>query len=113
MVDLEKVMGGAEVGMVVADKHMTVIYVNEKAKKFFKAGLKQENLVGRNLTELHSLESVAKIKELYADFKNREQSVYHYTIETSGGIITIVIIPFYDGGQFSGSIEYIFKSSLG
>jgi DUF438 domain-containing protein len=113
MFDLLKIIGGAEVGVVAADDHMKVIYVNDQSKEFFKASLGQENFVGRNLTELHNPKSVEKINKLYSEFKNKKRSFYHYTIKKPNGTITIVIVPHYDGDQFTGAMEFIFEGSLG
>ncbi|MBL7203382.1 MAG: PAS domain-containing protein [Desulfobacteraceae bacterium] len=98
---------------MAADDDMKVIYVNEKFKKIIKAALGLESFVGRNLTEFHKPETVELIGKLYKEFKARERSLYYYTIGTPDGTMTIVIVPFYDGNQFLGTVEFIFESSLG
>ena len=35
-----------------------------------------------------------------------------YTMESPDGILTLVIVPFYEGDTFAGAVELVFEGSL-
>jgi hypothetical protein len=53
-----------------------------------------------------------KIKILYQEFKERKKKLSYYTEDVPEGKLTLVSVPFYDGDDFAGAVEFIFESSL-
>ena len=112
MIDLVKMFDTVEVAIVASDTDLNIVYTNARSKQLFKDQLNQENLVGRSLTECHKPATVEKIKKLFQEFRNKEKALDYYVMDISGGKATVVQVPFYNGGDLTGVMEFIFESSL-
>jgi len=112
MIDLVKMFDTVEVAIVASDTDLNIVYANARSKKMFKDQLNQGSLLGRSLTECHKPATIEKIKELFQEFRNKEKALGYYVIDIPGGKATIVQIPFYDGDDLAGVMEFIFESAL-
>ena len=91
------------VAITVCDTNGTVLEMNEKsATGFSKDGGYQ--LIGKNLFECHSDDSVMKIKELLA-----EKKANVYTIEKKGIKKLIYQAPWFENGILKGLVEFSFE----
>lgn len=111
--DLKSMVDNLEVAMVASDADFNIIYINQKGEKIFKALLNQENLVGRNMAQCHMPETMEKLKKLYQDYREKKKTLHYYVMDIPGGKATIVNVPFYDGDELAGVMEFIFESALG
>jgi len=112
VIDLAKMFDAVEVAIVASDTDLNIVYANARSKKMFKNQLNQGNLVGRSLTACHKPKTVEKIRKLFQEFRNKEKALDYYVMDTPGGKVTIVQVPFYDGGDLTGVMEFIFESAL-
>jgi len=112
MIDLVKMFDTVEVAIVASDADLNIVYANARCTKIFKGQSNQESLVGRSLTECHKPATVDKIRKIFHQFRNREKVLDYYIMDIPGGKATVVQIPFYDGGDFAGVMEFIFESTL-
>jgi len=112
MIDLVKMFDAVEVAIVASDTDLNIVYANARSRKMFKNQLNQGSLVGRSLTECHKPETVEKIRKLFQEFRNKEKALDYYVMDTPGGKVTIVQVPFYDGSDLTGVMEFIFESAL-
>lgn len=112
MKDIIDAIGNLNMPVLAADENMIVFYANDNCKAVFKAGLKQEDFVGKHLKECHPPEAFDKLVKLYDEFKAGTKSISHYTREYPIGKSTLVQVPFFKDGEFAGSIEYIFPGDL-
>jgi transcriptional regulator with PAS, ATPase and Fis domain len=101
-----------EVAIVASDPDFNIIYMNARAKKLFKEQFNKENLVGTSMTECHQPETMEKITKLFQEFRNKEKTLSYYISDFPGGKETIVQVPFYDGDELAGVVEFDFESSL-
>lgn len=85
--------------VVVCDKELNIIYLNEKAKMLFKEE-ERNNAVGRNLLDCHNEVSNKKILEIKTTLKPNI-----YTIEKVGIKKLIYQSPLIKNNQFNGIIE--------
>jgi transcriptional regulator with PAS, ATPase and Fis domain len=91
------------VAITVCDKDGTILEMNQKfAASFSKEGGYQ--LIGKNLFECHSQESVNKIHELITKEKTNV-----YTIEKNGVKKLIYQSPWFDSGELKGLVELTFE----
>lgn len=111
--DIKSMVDGLKVGLTVADANFKITYINERGRELFKALLKAEDLVGKNIQECHKPETQEKLKKLYDDFREKKRSINYYVLDVPTGKATVVQAPFYDGEEFAGVFEYIFESALG
>jgi transcriptional regulator with PAS, ATPase and Fis domain len=91
------------VAITVCDTKGTIIEMNKKsAASFAKDG--GYELIGKNLFECHSQDSVNKIHELIAEEKTNV-----YTIEKNGIKKLIYQAPWFDNGKLKGLVELSFE----
>jgi DUF438 domain-containing protein len=102
-----------DTAIVVSDADFKVIYANEKCKQMFKALLGMENFVGNNMAECHLPVTMEKLKKIYQEFREKKKNLHYYLMDLPDGVLTIVSVPFYDGDNFAGVVEFIFEGSLG
>ncbi len=112
MADVTRIMDNVKVAIVVSDADFNVLYANDRCKKIFKELLNQEGFVGKNMTSCHKPETVEKLKVLYNEYREKTRSMDYYTMDGPDGTLTIVNVPFYEGDDFAGVVEYVFESSL-
>jgi transcriptional regulator with PAS, ATPase and Fis domain len=90
------------VAITVCDTNGTILEMNKKsAESFPKEG--GYDLIGKNLFECHSQDSVNKIHELIAEEKTNV-----YTIEKNGIKKLIYQAPWFDNGKLKGLVELSF-----
>ena len=86
--------------ITVCDKNGIILEMNEKsAASFEKEGGYQ--LIGKNLCDCHSQDSVDKIKGLLLDKKSNA-----YTIEKNGKHKFIYQSPWFEKGELKGLVEF-------
>lgn len=85
--------------ITICDTAGTILYMNEKSQKVFERWGGKE-LIGKNLFECHSDNSVKMIKEMIANGKSNT-----YTIEKNGIKKLIHQTPWYSNGRVAGMVE--------
>jgi transcriptional regulator with PAS, ATPase and Fis domain len=91
------------VAITVCDTLGTILEMNKKsAASFAKEG--GYELIGKNLYECHSQNSVSKINELIIEEKSNI-----YTIEKNGIKKLICQTPWYENGRLKGLVELTFE----
>ena len=91
------------VAITVCDSKGTILEMNKKsAASFAKEG--GYELIGKNLYDCHSRDSVSKINELI-----KENKTNIYTIEKNGIKKLICQSPWYENGQLKGLVELTFE----
>lgn len=111
--DVKKMLDNLNVGAVASDADFNIIYVNRRAEELFKALMNAENLVGTNMRQCHKPETNEKLNMLFQEYREKKRALDYYVMDISGGKATIVNVPFYDGDDFAGVVEFIFESALG
>jgi transcriptional regulator with PAS, ATPase and Fis domain len=86
--------------ITVCDENGTILDMNNKAEASF-ANDGGRQLLGKNLFDCHSPESVIKINELLAENKTNV-----YTIEKNGVHKLIYQSPWYKDGALKGLVEF-------
>jgi PAS domain-containing protein len=112
MVETTNMFDNLNVAIVASDADFKITYANDRCKKLFKEMLDSENFVGNDLGDCHQPETMEKIKILYQEFRERKKKLSYYTEDVPEGKLTLVSVPFYDGDDFAGAVEFIFESSL-
>ncbi|MFX4261073.1 PAS domain-containing protein [Pelotomaculum propionicicum] len=110
--DVKSILDNLEAAAVASDAQFNIVYINKQGEKAFKELLNQENIVGRNMAECHQPETMKKLKELYQEFRDRKKVISHYTMDTPGGKLTLLQVPYFDGDELAGVVEFIFEGSL-
>ncbi len=64
------------------------------------------------MTEFHEPATVEKIRKIFQEFRTKERALHYYVMDIPGGKATVVNIPFYDGDDLAGVMEFIFESAL-
>jgi len=85
--------------VIVCDKELNIIYLNEKAKMLFNEE-ERNKAVGRNLLDCHNEESNKKILEIRITLKPNI-----YTIEKAGIKKLIYQSPLMKDKEFNGIVE--------
>lgn len=85
--------------VIVCDKELNIIYLNEKAKMMFDEN-ERDNALGRNLIECHNEDSNKKILDIKENLKPNI-----YTIEKAGIKKLIYQSPLIKNNEFNGIIE--------
>ncbi|SYZ73125.1 PAS fold domain protein [Candidatus Zixiibacteriota bacterium] len=89
--------------VTICDTTGIIIYMNKKAVATFAAD-GGADLIGKNLFDCHSDESIEKLKDLIAARRTNA-----YTIEKNGVKKLIYQTPWYDDDSFGGLIEFSFE----
>lgn len=110
--DVKSMFDKLEVATVASDADFNVTYVNKRGEKVFKELLNQENFLGKNMARCHKPETMEKLKIMYQDFRDRKINLSYYTMDAPGGKITVVDVPYFNGDEFAGVVEFIFESGL-
>jgi hypothetical protein len=71
-----------------------------------------ENFVGNNMAECHKAETIEKLKALYQEYGDRIRKPDYYTMDVPDDKLTLVNVPFCDGDNLAGVVEFIFEGSL-
>ena len=85
---------------------------NEKCRKLFSKVFSRSDYVSSNLSECHKSETTEKVKSYYQEYTEKKRLLDYYVMDGPNGKVTVVNVPFYDGGEFAGVVEFIFQSSL-
>jgi DUF438 domain-containing protein len=86
--------------IIVCDKGLNIIYLNEKAKMMFDEN-ERDNAIGKNLLDCHNEESNKKINEIKENLKSNV-----YTIEKAGKTKLIYQSPLTENNEFKGIVEF-------
>jgi transcriptional regulator with PAS, ATPase and Fis domain len=113
MTNVANIMASLNTAMLACDADFKVLYANEKCKKMFKDSLQVEDFVGNNMVDCHKPETMEKLKVLFKEYKQKTCNLDYYTMQTPGGTLTLVNVPFYNGDTFGGVVEFIFEGVLG
>ena len=111
--NVEKMFDNLKVAAIASDPDFNIIYINRRGEELFKAIMNAENLVGSNMRACHKPETNEKLERLFQEYRKKERTLDYYVMDTPGGKATIVNVPFYEGDEFAGVVEFIFESSLG
>jgi PAS domain S-box-containing protein len=104
---------GLKVGMIASDTNLNITYINKRGEELFKSLLNAEDLVGKNMAGCHKPETIEMLKDLYQEYREKKKSLSHHIMEVPDGKATVVSVPFYEGDEFAGVVEFIFESTLG
>ena len=89
--------------ITVCDTNGTILEMNKKSASYFaKEGGYQ--LIGKNLFDCHTQDSVSKVKELITENKTNV-----YTIQKNGVKKLIYQSPWYENGKLKGLVELSFE----
>ena len=111
--DVRNMFDNLKVATIASDASYKIIYINKRGEELFKALMNAENLVGTDMRGCHKPETNEKLKNLFQEYREKKRNLDYYVIDVPGGKATIVNVPFYEDGEFSGVVEYIFESALG
>ena len=112
MIDVVKMFETLNTAVMASDTNFKIIYANDKCRKMYKKSSNIENLVGTDMADCHKPETMEKLKTLYREYNEKKKNMHYYTKDIPDGKLTIVNVPFYDGDNFAGVVEFIFESSL-
>jgi transcriptional regulator with PAS, ATPase and Fis domain len=87
------------VSITVCDKEGIITYMNNKSRKTFSSDT-DDKLIGKNLKDCHSQESIAKIFHLLDTKKSNI-----YTIEKNTKKKMINQVPWYEENEVGGLVE--------
>lgn len=110
--DIENMFGNVNVAILAADKDFKVIYQNDKCRKIFEQVFQRSDFIGAPIHECHTPKTTEKVKTYYQEYVERKRDLDHYVMDEPTGKITVVNVPFYDGDECKGVVEFIFESSL-
>ena len=111
--DVKKILDSLKVAAIASDPDFNIIYLNKRGEELFKAIMNAENLVGTNMRSCHKPETNKKLERLFGEYRKKTRTLDYYVMDVPGGKATIVNVPFYDGDEFAGVVEFIFESALG
>lgn len=109
---VKSMLDNLEAAVVASDTQFNIVYINKRGEKAFKELLNQENILGRNMAECHQPETMIKLKKMYQDFSDRKMVISHYTMDTPDGKLTVLQVPYFEGDELAGVVEFIFPGSL-
>ena len=112
MTDVAKMFENINVAIVASDKNFKVIYQNEKCRELFQQVFNRANYVGSDLSECHKPETAEKVESYCREYREKKRALDYYTMDEPDGTVTVVNVPFYDGDEFAGLVEFVFESSL-
>ena len=112
MVDVAKMFETLNTAVMASDTNFKIIYANDKCREMFKRSSNIESLVGTDMRDCHKPETIETLKTLYHEFSEKKKKLHYYTKDIPDDKLTIVSVPFYDGDNLSGVVEFIFESSL-
>lgn len=104
---------GVSVGVI--DRHMNMIYMNEKAKWFYEFAFGSPIVVGQNVAGCHEPIHVKNIKKLLEEFATTDKPLNFFRIpdeKLNGGYLTVLHFPYVKDGQFLGIMEFNIESSM-
>ncbi|MFC1863550.1 PAS domain-containing protein, partial [Thermodesulfobacteriota bacterium] len=102
----------SNVAILASDSNFKVIYQNEKCRQLFNEVLDRTDYIGADLSECHKPETTEKVKEYFKEYEEKKRLLDYYVMDEPDNKTTVVNVPFYDGGEFAGVVEFIFESSL-
>lgn len=102
------------VSIAVLDENMNILYMNERAKWFYKTVFQAENLLGEDVSICHQPIHIKNIKALFEQFHNGKPFSYFHADPPmiEGGQITTLHFPYKVDGQIKGIMEINVESSL-
>ena len=111
--NVQSMFENLKVAAIASDPDFNIIYINRRGEELFKAVMNADNLVGTNMRTCHKPETNEKLEALFQEYREKKKSLDYYVMDIPGGKATIVNVPFYEGEEFSGVVEFIFESALG
>jgi len=111
--EVERMFANLKVAAIASDPDFNIIYINKRGEELFKAVMNAENLVGTNMRACHKPETNEKLENLFQEYREKKRNLDHYVMDVPGGKATIVNVPFYEGDEFTGVVEFIFEGPLG
>ena len=100
--------------VAVLDENMNMMYMNEKARWFYKTVFGAGNILGKNVSACHEPVNIKNIKGLFEQFKaGKPFSFFHAAPPMiEGGQITVLHFPCKRNGEIIGIMEINIESSL-
>lgn len=113
--DIKNIIDNLKVGAVASDTNYNIIYINKRGKEVskLKGVLNAESLMGSNIQSCHKPKTREILKNLFQEYREKKRCFYHYVVDLPSGKTTVVNVPFYDGDEFAGVVEFIFEGALG
>jgi hypothetical protein len=111
--DAKAIFDNLGVAALASDADFNIIYINEAGKVAFKVLLNQDKVLGMNMASCHQPETMEKLKVLYQSFREKKLCQHHYVMDVPGGKATVVSVPFYNGDELGGVVEFVFPGTLG
>jgi transcriptional regulator with PAS, ATPase and Fis domain len=102
------------VSIAVFDRDMKMIYMNDRAKWFYRQVFGAENILGKDVKPCHGAVNVKNISALIEAFENGKPfSFFHADPPMiEGGQITVLHFPYRVDGKVEGVMEINVESSL-
>ena len=113
VMDAKNMFDNLKVAAIASDPDFKIIYINKRGEEVFKAVMNAENLLGTDMRGCHKPETNEKLNNLFQEYRKKKRNLDYYVMDVPGGKATIVNVPFYDGDEFAGVVEFIFESALG
>ena len=60
--------------------------------------------MGNHLGDCQKPETIEKIEKHFAEYKEKKRNLYYYTMDIPDGKLTLVIVLFYEGATFAGTV---------
>lgn len=111
--DAKKMFDNLKVAAIASGPDFNITYINRRGEELFKALMNAENLVGTNIRACHKPETNEKLEKLFQEYREKKRALDYYVMDLPEGKATIVNVPFYDGDEFAGVVEFVFESALG
>ncbi|WKY45231.1 hypothetical protein Q5O14_03780 [Eubacteriaceae bacterium ES2] len=102
------------VSIAVFDCDMNMIYMNERAKWFYRHVFGAENILGKDVKSCHEDVHIRNIKHLLEQFeKGKPLNFFHADPPMiEGGHLTVLHYPYIIEGKVKGIMEINIESSL-
>ena len=111
--EVTKMFEHLNAAILACDANFKVIYQNEKCRQIFSEVFAKADYIGCDLTECHPPAATKKVQRYFKEYKNGDRDLDYYIVDEPSGKVTVVNVPFYEGNDFKGVVEFIFNSSLG
>lgn len=106
-IDFAQWPNALDFAITICDTEGTILFMNDKSQQVF-ARWGGKDLIGKNLFDCHSENSVRMIKEMIANGKSNT-----YTIEKNGIRKLIHQTPWYSNGKIAGMVEISIETPEG
>lgn len=112
--EIVKMFDQLGVSIAVFDRNMKMIYMNERAKWFYKTVFGAQDIKGKNVKACHEAVHVKNIMALMEAFEQGKPLNFFHADPPmiEGGAITVLHFPYMVDGKVEGIMEINVESSL-